>query len=111
MGARMDVRPNAGRNPRLMGGAFLLCCAALLFGGLPAASADAPGALYTETNAAHNQIVAFDRRADGTIAESQRIDTGGAGSPAGNPPFPQNHLDANNEIELTANGRLLFAVN
>jgi 6-phosphogluconolactonase len=106
----MDVPTCAGRRSRWAAGALVLCGTALLFGS-PAASADSPGALYTETNAAHNQIVAFDRKADGTIVESQRIDTGGAGSPTGNPPFPQNHLDAVNEIELTDNGRLLFAVN
>src|SRR5262245_48243373 len=108
MGERMDVPTCARRRSRWIGGALVLCGAALLSGS-PAASAnppDAPGALYTETNAAHNQIVAFDRKADGTIVESQRIDTGGAGSPTLNPPFPQNHLDAVNEIELTDNGRL-----
>jgi len=104
----MDVPARAAK--RLAGGALLLCGAALLFGA-PAASADAPGALYTETNTTpHNQVVAFSRGADGSLTETQRIDTGGAGA-LQNPPFPQDHLDAVNEIELTANGRLLFVVN
>jgi len=77
----------------------------------PAASADGPeGALYAMTNQPHNQIVVFARAADGSITEVQRVDTRGAGS-LNNPPFPQDHLDADNEIELTAEGTLLFAVN
>ena len=95
---------------RRITGALVLCGAALLLAA-PAASADSSGAVYTETNRPdHNQVVAFDRRADGSLVETQRIDTGGIGA-LNNPPFPQDHLDAVNEIELTANGRLLFVVN
>jgi hypothetical protein len=97
-----------------LSGAFVLCGAALLFGA-PAASADSfggsPGALYTETNQPNNnQVVAFARQPDGSLVETQRISTGGSGA-LNNPPFPQDHLDAVNEIELTDNGRLLFVVN
>ena len=71
------------------------------------------GVLYAMTNQSPNQIVVFARGADGSIREAQRVGTGGAGSPSNNPPFPQNHLDADNEIKLTAtqSGTLLFAVN
>jgi 6-phosphogluconolactonase len=87
----------------------LLAAAALL--SPPAASAASPAAaLYAMTNQPHNQIVVFARGANGSISVVQRVDTGGAGS-LNNPPFPQDHLDADNEIELTADGTLLFAVN
>jgi 6-phosphogluconolactonase (cycloisomerase 2 family) len=66
------------------------------------------GALYAMTNQPQNQIVVFARWADGSIHEVQRVGTGGAGS-LKNPPFPQEHLDADSEIKLT--GNLLFAVN
>ena len=46
----------------------------------------------------------------GALTLVQLVDTGGAGS-LNNPPFPQDHLDTVNEVELTDNGRLLFAVN
>jgi 6-phosphogluconolactonase len=77
----------------------------------PAGAADTPaGALYAMTNQPRNQIVVFARGANGSISEVQRVATGGAGS-LNNPPFPQDHLDADNEIEVTADGKLLFAVN
>src|SRR2546422_3220911 len=95
----------------LLGAAALLSPPAALAAGLPVASAAGPaGALYAMTNQPHNQIVVFARGANGSISEVQRVDTGGAGS-LNNPPFPQDHLDADNEIELTADGSLLFAVN
>jgi hypothetical protein len=68
------------------------------------------GALYTETNQPSNQVVVLGRDADGSIGVIQRIGTGGAGT-LNNPPFGQNHLDVDNEVELTDDGRLLFAVN
>lgn len=91
--------------------AFLVCGAALLFAPSGASAAGNAGAVYTETNELDNEIVVYARAADGSLSEVQRVDTGGVGSPSGNPPFPQEHLDANNEVELTENGRLLFAVN
>jgi 6-phosphogluconolactonase (cycloisomerase 2 family) len=71
------------------------------------------GTLYAMTNQTVNQIVVFARAADGSLHQVQRVNTGGAGSPSGNPPFPQDHLDADHEIKLTAtaSGTLLFAVN
>ena len=75
------------------------------------AAPSSAGVLYAMTNQSPNQIVVFARGADGSIHEVQRVNTGGAGSPSNNPPFPQNHLDADNEIKLAQKGTLLFAVN
>jgi 6-phosphogluconolactonase len=86
----------------------LLVAAALL--AAPAAKAAPPiGVLYAMTNQTVNQIVVLARNANGSLQVLQRVNTGGAGSPSGNPPFPQDHLDADHEIKLT--GSLLFAVN
>lgn len=75
-----------------------------------AAGRDHPGAVYTQTNGPENQVVVFNRAANGTIAEIARVATGGAGSPS-NPPFGFPILDSQGSVELTDNGRLLFAVN
>ena len=75
-----------------------------------AATAGQAGAVYVDANQPQNQMVVLGRGADGSLSVVQRIATGGAGA-LSNPPFGQNHLDANNEVELTDNGRLLFAVN
>src|SRR5437762_8504301 len=106
----MKVSTLARRHAMLWPIAVPLLGAAALFS-LPAGSADSPeGALYAMTNQPLNQIVVFARGTSGSISELQRVATGGAGS-LNNPPFPQDHLDADNEIELTADGKLLFAVN
>ena len=107
----MAVSTCALRRPTLSAVALLLLGVALLL--VPsAASADpTPGAVYTETNQLDNKVVVYTRGANGSLTEVQRVDTGGVGSPVNNPPFPQNHLDAVNEVELTDNGRLLFVVN
>jgi 6-phosphogluconolactonase len=82
-------------------------------GGTFSASMTIPpvGALYAMTNQLTNQIVVFARWGDGSIREVQRIATGGAGSPEGNPPFPQHHLDTDGAVKLTEDRKLLFAVN
>jgi 6-phosphogluconolactonase (cycloisomerase 2 family) len=88
-----------------------LLSGAAALAGPSAAGAATRGAVYTETNQPDaNQVVVLARGADGGLTVVQRINTGGVGE-LHNPPFPQDHLDANNEVELTADGKLLFAVN
>ena len=98
-----------------LGAAFAAVLLIALVPVMEASVADATpssvGVLYAMTNQSLNQIVVFARGADGSIHEVQRVNTGGAGSPSNNPPFPQNHLDADNEIKLAQKGTLLFAVN
>lgn len=78
------------------------------------------GALYTETNGpAKNQVVVFNRHANGTLTERQAVDTGGQGGLQNepgctSPPLPAPgcpFLDAQGEVNLTPDGHLLFAVN
>jgi len=106
----MKVPTLARRSAKLRPIALLLLGAVALLSPPAALAAGPAGALYAMTNQPHNQIVVFARGADGSIRVVQRVDTGGAGS-LNNPPFPQDHLDADNEIELTADGTVLFAVN
>jgi 6-phosphogluconolactonase (cycloisomerase 2 family) len=62
----------------------------------------APGAVYTQTNAAdHNALLAFSRAPDGTLTPAGQFDTGGAGLGAG--------LSA--QGALAREGRWLFVVN
>src|SRR5215218_9127992 len=69
------------------------------------------GAVYTETqDPAGNAIVVYKRAADGTITERARVATGGLGA-ASTPPFGFPIVDSQGSVELTKNGRLLFAVN
>jgi 6-phosphogluconolactonase len=69
------------------------------------------GAVYTETqDPAGNEIVVYKRRSDGTITERARVATGGLGA-ASTPPFGFPIADSQGSVELTRNGRLLFAVN
>jgi 6-phosphogluconolactonase len=69
------------------------------------------GAVYTQTQSpAGNEIVVYKRRADGSITERDRVATGGVGA-AMTPPFGFPIVDSQGSVELTKNGRLLFAVN
>src|SRR5262245_16528877 len=69
------------------------------------------GAVYTQTqDPAGNAIVVYRRAADGTIIEKARVPTGGLGA-ASTPPFGFPIVDSQGSVELTRNGRLLFAVN
>ena len=69
------------------------------------------GAVYTETqNPAGNEIVVYRRASDGTLTEVARVPTGGVGA-ASTPPFGFPIVDSQGSVELTRNGRLLFAVN
>jgi 6-phosphogluconolactonase len=84
----------------------------LTVGAVPAMAGDnSPGAVYTQTqDPAGNEIVVYDRASDGTITETARVATGGVGA-AATPPFGFPILDSQGGVELTRNGRLLFAVN
>lgn len=106
-----------------MRGSFLFLIAALLvaLGASPALAAKqgkskkhqkrGGGVVYTETqDPAGNEIVVYKRAADGTITEINRVATGGVGA-AMTPPFGFPIVDSQGSVELTKNGRLLFAVN
>ena len=75
------------------------------------------GTVYTETNAVPiNEVVVFDRAANGTLKSRQRVPTGGVGglspacgSPPGAPICPI--VDAQGEVNLSADGHNLFVVN
>ena len=88
----------------MLGTAALLSAPAVASAAIPTAS------LYVMTNQPLNQIVVFTRGGDGSITEVQRVATNGAGA-LNNPPFPQDHLDTDNAVELAADHKLLFAVN
>lgn len=67
-------------------------------------AAATPGAVYTMTNAADgNAILAFHRAPDGALAAAGEVATGGLGTGAG--------LGNQGGLALTANGRVLLAVN
>jgi 6-phosphogluconolactonase len=106
-----------------MRGLFLLVTVSAVLALLPASAVAKPGhgrghghkngsgVVYTQTqNPAGNEIVVYRRAANGTIAEIARVPTGGVGA-ASTPPFGFPIVDSQGSIELTKNGRLLFAVN
>src|SRR5215217_882667 len=65
----------------------------------------AAAAVYVQTNdAAGNEVLAFERGADGTLAPLGRFPTGGRGT--GEP-----HLPSQGSVALTEDGRWLLAVN
>jgi 6-phosphogluconolactonase len=69
------------------------------------------GALYTETNdPAGNAVIVFSRHHDGTITQGATVPTGGTGL-AAQPPFGFPITDSQGALNLTDDGRLLFAVN
>ena len=77
--------------------------AALSLGSRPAASDDAPGAVYVLTNSpAGNAVVTFERAADGSLTPGASYATGGTGTGAG--------LGSQNAVIVSDDGRLLFAV-
>jgi 6-phosphogluconolactonase len=106
-----------------MRGSFLFLIAALLvaLGASPALAAKGgkhgksqkhgAGAVYTETqDPAGNEIVVYRRASNGALTEVARVATGGVGA-ASTPPFGFPIVDSQGSVELTKNGRLLFAVN
>ena len=87
---------------------WMIIAAACALAAIPAASADAaqgaPGVVYTMTNAAAgNEVVAFDRLADGSLQYAATYDTGGLGSGDG--------LGNQGGVVLSDNGQWLLVVN
>ena len=71
------------------------------FGGRPA------GAVFVMTNDAdHNEVIAFDRNANGTLVERNHFDTGGRGSGGVTDP-----LESQGALTLSQDHSLLFAAN
>jgi 6-phosphogluconolactonase (cycloisomerase 2 family) len=64
-------------------------------------------AVFVMTNAADkNEVIAYQRNADGSLRETQRIPTGGRGSGGNNDP-----LESQGSLTLSEDHSLLFAVN
>jgi 6-phosphogluconolactonase len=110
------------RSPRRISlwGFLLLILVAAAFGpGITTAQAEDGdvGAVYTQTNEIPtNRIIAFDRLANGQLEERERVPTGGSGGrqpqPACEvPPGGCPMLDTQGAVQVTDNGKLLFAVN
>lgn len=86
--------------------AMFAMMSSLLFANIGVAFAgnNEPGAVYDQTNqASGNEIAVFTRAADGTLALSDTVSTGGLGTGAG--------LGSQSSVILSNNGRWLFAVN
>jgi len=64
---------------------------------------DDRGAVYTMTNSVENDILVFQRSADGTLSRVGTVRTGGAGT--------GDNFGSNGALALTEDGRWLFAVN
>jgi 6-phosphogluconolactonase (cycloisomerase 2 family) len=62
------------------------------------------GAVYVQTNAEHNEVVAFGRGADGALTRTATVATGGAGDAAA-------HLASQGSVTLTRDGRHLLVTN
>ena len=74
------------------------------------------GFVYTETNASpNNQVLIFDRYANGALKQAGAVSTGGSGGHEAqgpcNPPGGCPFLDTQDEVVLSPNGHLLFVVN
>jgi 6-phosphogluconolactonase (cycloisomerase 2 family) len=74
-----------------------------------------PGHLYMQTNEVQNTIVRYERKADGSLVEVERIATGGAGSGVFKPISGQesapNSFEGAGSVILTPDRRFLFATN
>ena len=90
---------------------------AAAFGPGAAAAQAGNGAVYTQTNEIPtNRIVAFDRLGNGQLQERERVPPGGSGGrqpqPACEvPPGGCPMLDTQGSVQVTDNGKLVFAVN
>jgi hypothetical protein len=81
--------------------------------GVGAAKSRTPGSLYLQTNESNNQVIRFDRGADGLLTEVNRHPTGGSGSGGFNYRSDPRALiiDGASGLVLTPDRRFLFAVN
>jgi 6-phosphogluconolactonase len=86
---------------------FLAAAVVLGFAVNRAAAEDQPGAVFAMTNAAsNNQVNAYTRHEDGSLEFSAAFPTGGNGSGGTVDP-----LHSQGSLKLSADHRLLFAVN
>src|SRR5215471_15846566 len=73
------------------------------------------GHLYMQTNEIRNSVIHYVRAADGTITESERISTGGAGSGTFKPVSGQesapNAFEGANSVIISPDRRFLFTTN
>lgn len=70
------------------------------------------GAVYVMTNQVQNAIAVFDRAPDGSLNSLGEFPTGGSGNPVAMPPGPPTDpLASQGALQLSDDGRFLFAVN
>jgi 6-phosphogluconolactonase len=62
------------------------------------------GAVFVQTNAAHNEVIAFSRATDGTLTHAGEFATGGAGDESA-------HLPSQGSVTLTRDRRHLLVTN
>ncbi|MGZ9221016.1 MAG: beta-propeller fold lactonase family protein, partial [Anaerolineales bacterium] len=88
----------------ILAAVFLLPLVAGFTSPAAAAPEDSSGAVYTITNAASgNEVLVYDRSANGSLSFQGSYSTGGLGSGAG--------LGSQEAVALSKNNRWLFAVN
>ncbi len=80
------------------------------------AKAKVVGRVYTETNSlSNNQVIIFNRLSNGKLRQIGAVSTGGKGArapqPGCTPPGGCPVVDTQNEVLLTSDAKLLFAVN
>lgn len=113
-----------GRTNRVKGVAAVTVAAVAVLGFSSVASASPArasaakkfvGAVYTETNGNPNKVLAFARYSDGSLKQTQAVNTGGTGGhegqPGCTPPPGCPIIDTQGEVNLTPDGKLLFVVN
>ena len=112
----MFANVHSSRRRRLLRVALSVLAVAAFGPGIAAAQAG-NGAVYTQTNEIPtNRVVAFDRLGNGQLQERERVPTGGSGGrqpqPACEvPPGGCPMLDTQGSVQVTDDGKLLFAVN
>ena len=96
--------------------------ALLIFAAIPSGgaaekrAARVVGKMYTQTNGkAKNEVLVFNRLADGSLKFRQAVSTGGKGGyqpePGCDPPGGCPLLDSQGSVQVTHGGKLVFAVN